>query len=395
MEIIPLFQWPGHRDAVYALGRDVNGAVMSAGGDGNIVAWDPSNPQLPGRAMFRLNGGIYTFHAPSRAYNAWIIGGIRGEMHFFQEAAAGPEAGHSPNNARAKSQTPSSALHPPDPVSQQGPPDPASQQGSPDPASQQHLTDPASQQRTLVLPPPAQPHDDAVQQRISSDCGLVHHASSPTTLGINTGKAPIHDLQFMGQTLWSAHGDGRLLSWCLEDPFPRIANHSALSPSALRCLATHPSAPYMASGSSDGKIRISSETGEVVQEFSGHTLSVFSLLFLVGGKYLLSGSRDAHLAVWDTESGQLLDRFPAHLGTLNHLVAIPEWGCIGSAGRDKEIRLWDSKTLELRRVINREHAPQHAHTHSVNRLLWIPEKSMLLSAGDDRKIRAWQISGRT
>jgi WD40 repeat protein len=118
-------------------------------------------------------------------------------------------------------------------------------------------------------------------------------------------------------------------------------------------------------------------------------------LFLVGGKYLLSGSRDAHLAVWDTESGQLLDRFPAHLGTLNHLVAIPEWGCIGSAGRDKEIRLWDSKTLELRRVINREHAPQHAHTHSVNRLLWIPEKSMLLSAGDDRKIRAWQISGRT
>lgn len=360
MEIIPLFQWPGHRDAVYALGRDVNGAVMSAGGDGTLVAWDPSNPQLPGRAMLRLNGGIYTFHAPSRAYNAWIIGGIRGEMHFFQETAADPEACQSPNIANAKSQTLS-----------------------------------AAQQHPLIPQPPAQPHEDAAQQRTSSDGGLVHHASSPTTIGINTGKAPVHDLQFMGQTLWSAHGDGRLLRWNLEDQFPRMAYHTAPSPSAMRCLATHPSAPYMASGSSDGKIRLSSETGEVVQEFSGHTLSVFSLLFLVGGKYLLSGSRDAHLAVWDTESGQLLDRFPAHLGTLNHLIAIPEWGCIGSAGRDKEIRLWDAKTLELRKVINREHAPQHAHTHSVNRLLWLPEKSMLLSAGDDRKIRAWQISGHT
>lgn len=386
MEIIPLFQWLGHRDAVYALGRDVNGAVMSAGGDGNIVVWDPSNPQLPGRAVFRLKGGIYTFHAPSSEYNAWIIGGIRGEMHFFQEAAAGPEAGHSPNNARAKSQTLSSVQHPPDPASQQHPSIPA---------AQQHQSIPISEQRRLVPQPPAQPHDDAVQQRTSSDGGLVHHASSLTTKGINTGKAPVHDVQFMGQALWSAHGDGRLLCWNLENQLPQIAHHSAPSPSAIRCLATHPSAPYMASGSSDGKIRLSSEKGEVVQEFSGHTLSVFSLLFLVGGKYLLSGSRDAHLAVWDTESGQLLDRFPAHLGTLNHLIAIPEWGCIGSAGRDKEIRLWDARTLELRKVINREHAPQHAHTHSVNRLLWLPEKSTLLSAGDDQKIRAWQISGRT
>ncbi|MBU6331981.1 MAG: hypothetical protein KGQ80_06180, partial [Bacteroidetes bacterium] len=138
MEIIPLFQWLGHRDAVYALGRDVNGAVMSAGGDGNIVAWDPSNPQLPGRAVFRLNGGIYTFHAPSSEHNSWIIGGIRGEMHFFQEAAAGPEARHSPNNARAKSQTLSSAQHPPDPAAQQHPSIPAAQQHPSIPAAQQH-----------------------------------------------------------------------------------------------------------------------------------------------------------------------------------------------------------------------------------------------------------------
>jgi len=326
MEIYPLFQWPGHRDAVYTLAAGANGQAVSAGGDGIVVAWNTSQPHNPGKAMFRLNSGIYILLPPSSHHAGWLAGGRNGELHsIFSD-------------------------------------------------SYSHL-----------------PYS-------STEIGDIHGSISapgwptPVSNGVATGKTPIHDLQFMGNWLWSAHGDGRLLRWNLEDRFPSIDAAFALAPSALRCLSTHPSAPHLASGSSDGKIRLTGEKGEILQEFVGHTLSVFSLLFLVGGKYLLSGSRDAHLAVWETESGKLLGRFPAHMGTLNHLVAIPECGWVGSAGRDKEIRLWDAHSLELRRVINREHFPQHAHTHSVNRLLWMPGQRHLLSAGDDRKIRVWQFS---
>lgn len=343
MEIIHLFQWSGHRDAVYTLTHGVNGAVISAGGDGNVVAWDPSNPPLPGCALFQLNGGTYCIQTPSEAYDGWIIGGIKGEMHFIPTSSTHDSKGVSPVHTPGLS--------------------PGHTPG--DSPGNAHVHPPSIDQKTT----------------------LWNGAK-----GVNTGKAPIHDLLFMDHRLWSAQGDGRLLRWCVENPFPRIDQSYPISNSALRCLAPHPSAPYIASGSSDGNIRLTDKSGMLIQEFSGHTLSVFSLLFLAGGKYLLSGSRDAHLAVWETESGKLLERFPAHLGTLNQLVSIPEYGLIGSAGRDKEIRLWDRQTLALRKVINRTHYPLHGHTHSVNRLLWKPETGILLSAGDDRKIRAWQIT---
>lgn len=353
MKIIPQFQWAGHRDAVYALGKGANKSVISAGGDGTVVAWNPSHPHLPGRAIFRLKGGIYSLQTPSPVYNAWVLGGMKGDMHFFQELNVVATQGHSTQQLADNHKVPSTNRSP-----------------------NAH---------------PAVPPNPYVE----SDPAMVFSGKPPTSNGVATGRAPIHDLQFMHNRLWSAHGDGRLLCWRLEDPHPTIDSAYSISPSAIRCLATHPSDNCLASGSSDGKVRLTTDAGKVVQEFDGHTLSVFSLLFLAGGKYLLSGSRDAHLAVWDTNSGQLLDRFPAHLGTLNQLISIPEYGWVGSAGRDKEIRLWDAKTLELRKVINRNHAPDYAHTHSVNRLLWIPEHDMLMSAGDDRKIRAWHISDTT
>jgi WD40 repeat protein len=361
MEIYPLFQWSGHRDAVYALNQGVDGMIVSAGGDGTVAVWNPEQPQLPGRALCRLNSGIYALQPPSSDLRAWIIGGTGGELHFIDEAAAAYSQGHSPGNSDGHS--------------------PAK--------SEEH----AKWYIGDYLP--AHPKDNSHNSSTDSTgfTGLYSEdvGARPPSKGVSTGKAPIHDLRFMGHRLWTAHGDGRLLRWSLESRPPVIEHSIRISSGALRCLMPHPTAPLIASGSSDGKIRLTTETGELVRIFEAHTLSVFSLLFLVGGKYLLSGSRDAHLAVWETESGKLLDRFPAHMGTLNQLVAVPECGWIGSAGRDKEIRLWDAQSLELRRVINREHFPQDAHTHSVNRLLWMHEKRLLLSAGDDRKIRGWQF----
>jgi WD40 repeat protein len=325
MEIYPITQWTGHRDAVYALAVDAEGNPVSAGGDGTAVAWDPLQPAVPGRALFRLPGIIYSLLPPSPLNAGWLAGGRNGSLHFVNPKPGPIPLGH-PLDSTA-------ALHP-----------------------------------------------------------TAHSGEPPAnSMAVTTGAAPIHDLQTMSGSLWSAHGDGRLLRWSTGGRFPTPEVDIPLSQSAIRCIAPHPAAPYLATGSSDGKVRLCNSRGEIVREFTGHTLSVFSLLFLAGGKYLLSGSRDAHLAVWETESGQLLDRFPAHMGTLNHLVHLPEPGLLASAGRDKEIRLWDALTLELRHVIGRGHYPQQAHTHSVNRLLWLPRFQFLVSAGDDRKIRVWQL----
>jgi WD40 repeat protein len=205
---------------------------------------------------------------------------------------------------------------------------------------------------------------------------------------------PIFDMDWLGDQLFVAHGDGAMSIWEPESlQSLRLLQSVNISTAALRCLLAHPTEQLVATGSSDGAVRLHNHKGELMQTLAAHNSSVFSLLWLAGGKYLLSGSRDAHLAVWETATGKLLDKFPAHLFTINHLLHLPEVGLVASAGRDKTIKLWDDKSLELVKVANYDKFPGMAHSHSVNKLAWKAHKQQLVSVGDDRKVIIWQIAG--
>ena len=203
----------------------------------------------------------------------------------------------------------------------------------------------------------------------------------------------IFDMDWLGDQLFVAHGDGVVSQWNTESlQSLRLQQSITVSTAAIRCLLAHPTEPLFASGCSDGAVRLHNQKGELLQTLAAHNSSVFSLLWLSGGKYLLSGSRDAHIAVWETGSGKLLDKFPAHLFTINHLLHLPEVGLVASAGRDKTIKLWDDKSLELVKVANYDKFPGMAHSHSVNKLSWRPAQKQLISIGDDRKVIIWQIA---
>lgn len=204
--------------------------------------------------------------------------------------------------------------------------------------------------------------------------------------------APIFDMAWSQEQLFVAHGDGFVSRWSQENGSSLALDfHLQAATAALRCLAIHPSNQLLAVGSSDHSIRLLSREGKELLQLAGHSNSVFSLLWLAGGKYLLSGSRDAHLAVWESASGKLLDKIPAHLFTINHLLHLPELGVVASAGRDKAIKLWNDKTLELLKVADYEKFPGKAHSHSVNKLAWDAASSRLFSVGDDRKFIVWQL----
>lgn len=203
----------------------------------------------------------------------------------------------------------------------------------------------------------------------------------------------IFAFDWLGDQLFAAQGDGKLSMWQTESlQSLQFVRHIKIGETAVRSLVAHPNASIFATGSSDGAIRLHQTNGEVYQTLNGHQSSVFSLLWLAGGKYLLSGSRDAYLAVWELSSGKLLDRFPAHLFTINHLLHLPELGLVASAGRDKSIKLWDDKSLSLVKVADYDKFPGRAHSHSVNKLVWDAATQQLISVGDDRKVILWSIN---
>jgi len=126
------------------------------------------------------------------------------------------------------------------------------------------------------------------------------------------------------------------------------------------------------------------------QGITAHNNSVFALQYAPDYQYLLSGSRDAHLKVWDSGNGyKLKESIIAHMYAIND-IAFREGGkYFATCSMDKSIKIWDSKSFKLLKVIDKG---RHAgHGTSVNKLKWISYNDQLLSASDDRTISIWEI----
>ncbi|CAN5244402.1 hypothetical protein BH09BAC1_BH09BAC1_28130 [soil metagenome] len=186
----------------------------------------------------------------------------------------------------------------------------------------------------------------------------------------------------------AAGGDG-VLSYWREDDYS-LGKTISLSDNSLRALAVHPDGKTVAVGSSDNGIYLLSYPSlEIMTRLDGHENSVFTVSFSPDGRYLLSGSRDAHFMVWDVLLAYTpIHRIAAHLFTINHLVYSPDGKLFATAGRDKDIKLWDAETFELLKVLDRHKFD--GHINSVNRLHW--GEQYLVSASDDRTIKLWEVA---
>jgi len=204
-------------------------------------------------------------------------------------------------------------------------------------------------------------------------------------------------LEQCGNTLFAGTGGGLL--WAINLPQLSAQQVSPICNSSIRSAHLHPNLPLLALGCSNHEIYLfNTQTRQAVPQTAFHQNSVFSVRFTPNGQYLLSGSRDAFLAIWQLQTAQtpqlqLLHSIPAHLFTINSIACPPNTGWFATASRDKTIKIWHSDNYSLLKVIDQTKTGITAHKNSVNNLLWLPHNNLLLSAGDDRQIFAWQVSG--
>ena len=73
-------------------------------------------------------------------------------------------------------------------------------------------------------------------------------------------------------------------------------------------------------------------TGETHNKFRGHTHDIRSLAFVSGGKFLLSGSRDKTLKLWNLGNGRFVEEF--HFERFVQAIACSSNGivCVGLQG---------------------------------------------------------------
>ena len=218
---------------------------------------------------------------------------------------------------------------------------------------------------------------------------LIDLAEKKEIKSLQLTESAIFDIKHIGNTLLIACGDGALI--LVDQPSFTIVNRIQLSDASARCIAISPSKEEIAIGYSDHKIRIlSTADWQVKHTLDKHTNSIFSLAYHPTLPFLLSGSRDAHLRIWDTANGYIEHKdIVAHMYTINHISFREDGNYFATCSKDKSIKVWDASQFQLLKVIDK--ARHAGHGTSVNKLKWVSD-NQLISASDDRSISVWNLS---
>ena len=144
----------------------------------------------------------------------------------------------------------------------------------------------------------------------------------------------------------------------------------------------------VAVGLSSGDIIIlDAITGIHMSVLSSHTKEVNSLALSVDGTFLVSGSNDKTVNLWDVQTGGIIKTFYGHTDWVYSVSISPDCAMVASGSRDRTIRLWDVQTGECHSVID-------GHNGKVYSVSFSPvNPQLLISASHDTTIRQWDVDG--
>lgn len=162
-----------------------------------------------------------------------------------------------------------------------------------------------------------------------------------------------------GKFLVNGMDDNNINVWDLSTVMqPRHPKNALISPAVLKRLRGHsssiksvifsPDGRFIISGSNDKTIKIWDpydvySDDWLVRTLEGHTSEVFSLAVSPDGNYIVSGSGDNTIKIWDLSTGSLLKSLDAHIDSVKSLCFSPAGKYLLSGGgdQDKTLKLWD------------------------------------------------------
>src|SRR5438105_3002589 len=120
----------------------------------------------------------------------------------------------------------------------------------------------------------------------------------------------------------------------------------------------------------------------IVATLKGHTETVYTVSFSPDGRYVLTGSFDKSLKLWQAATGKEIKTFGGQAGHQNLVLAAsfsPDGRLIASGSSDNTAKIWDTPfSIPFR---------EYAHAAEVNALALSPDGSKLAAAGKDGTVK--------
>jgi WD40 repeat protein len=168
---------------------------------------------------------------------------------------------------------------------------------------------------------------------------IWHVSSGREILRIDEDSRPVTGAQFTP--------DGLFVATCSEGGAVRIwdaetgweARELTAEGGWLLCAAMSPDGRLVACGGKEGLTLWSIETGQIVGTFGGHEMPVMGVDFSPHGQWLMSGSSDRTLRLWDVSTRREIHVFE-RTHPIRSVALSPDGRHAVSGGDDRTIRLW-------------------------------------------------------
>jgi WD40 repeat protein/energy-coupling factor transporter ATP-binding protein EcfA2 len=169
----------------------------------------------------------------------------------------------------------------------------------------------------------------------------------------------------------------------------RVSNTFQGHESSVNSVAFSPDGQFIVSGSWDNTLLLWDIQGNRVgQPFQGHESSVISVAFSPDSKLIVSGSDDNTVRLWDIDGNSVGQPFRGHSASVNSVAFSPDGRLIVSVSSDNTIRMWD---FDGKRVGQ----PFRGHENSVNSVAFSPDGQFIVSGSSDNTVRLWDIQGNS
>jgi WD40 repeat protein len=136
---------------------------------------------------------------------------------------------------------------------------------------------------------------------------------------------------FLNPNRWSPRVD--------EEPLIKQA------PPIVTSIALSPDAQWIASGYTDGMVKLWNFAGELVSAYKGHEDSVTSILFSMSGSHFLSLSEGGTLALW-SQQGYLISNYQNEQSEISSFAISPDGYLIFCGLKDGTLQLWEGDKIE-------------------------------------------------